>query len=95
MQFTEAMAAAESILFVSGSPVNVAELAHSMNMTGSEMDALLTAMARAYEDENRGIRLNRNGGEAYLSTAPACAPQIEAFLQPPKKQVLSFPTPLS
>lgn len=89
MRFTDKMAAAEAILFVSGSPVNVAELAHSMNMMESEMDALLFEMARAYEDEGRGIRLNRNGGEAYLSSAPDCGERIEAFLQPPKKQALS------
>jgi len=89
MQLTEIMAAAESILFVSGNPVNVAEMAHSMNMTESEMDDVLEALAQGYIDENRGIRLNRNGAEAYLSTNPACSGRIEAFLQPLKKQALS------
>lgn len=89
MQLTEIMAAAEAILFVSGNPVNVAELAHSMNMTESEMDGVLEQLAEAYIAEGRGIRLNRNGGEAYLSTNPEMAGRIEAFLQPLKKQPLS------
>ena len=37
MQFTETMAAVEAILFVSGDPVNVEALAHSMNLTTGEM----------------------------------------------------------
>lgn len=89
MQFTEVMAAVEAILFVAGDPVNVAEMAHSMNMTEAEMDEVLSLIAQAYIDQRRGIRLNRNGGEAYLSTDPDCAPRVEAFLQPLKKQPLS------
>ena len=89
MESREIMAAAEAILFISGDPVNVAELAHSMNLTENEMDAILNELAASYIDQGRGLRLNRNGGEAYLSTDPACGPRIEAFLQPLKKQPLS------
>lgn len=89
MQLSELLASVEAILFVSGNPVNVAELAHSMNLTEGEMDAALAELAQSYVDGGRGIRLNRNGGEAYLSIDPAQARAVEAFLQPMKKQALS------
>ena len=66
MQFTETMAAVEAILFVSGDPVNVEALAHSMNLTAGEMENVLTDMARSYVEDGRGVRLNRSGAEAYL-----------------------------
>jgi segregation and condensation protein B len=88
-QFAEIMAAVEAILFVAGDPVNVRELAHSMNLTELEMAATLDEMARGYEETRRGIRLNRNGGEAYLSINPAFAEKVEAYLQPLKRQPLS------
>ena len=89
MQFTETMAAVEAILFVSGDPVNVEALAHSMNLTAGEMENVLTDMARSYVEDGRGVRLNRSGAEAYLSVDPARAPRVETFLQPLKKQPLT------
>ena len=89
MQFTETMAAVEAILFVSGDPVNVEALAHSMNLTTGEMENVLTDMARSYVEDGRGVRLNRSGAEAYLGVDPARAPRVETFLQPLKKQPLT------
>jgi len=89
MQLSELLASVEAILFVAGDPVNVAELAHSMNLTQSEMDEALSQLQQSYIDSGRGIRLNRNGGAAYLSIDPARARTVETFLQPMKKQALS------
>lgn len=89
MQLTEIMAACEAILFVAGDPINLSELAHSMNLTEQELSGALDEMAQAYEGAGRGIRLNRNGGEAYLSIKPDLAARVEAFLQPLKRQPLS------
>lgn len=89
MQLNETMAAIEAILFVTGDPANVADLAHSMNLTEQELSAQLDELARSYVEEGRGIRLQRNGGQAYLSIDPARARQVEDFLQPLKKQALS------
>ena len=41
----ELCAVIEAILFVSGDPVRVEDLAHSMNMTASEMETALTELA--------------------------------------------------
>ena len=40
----ELCAVIEAILFVSGDPVRVEDLAHSMNMTASEMETALTVL---------------------------------------------------
>lgn len=89
MQFSDIMASTEAILFVAGDPVSVEELAHSMNLTVQEMEASLDNMEHAYEESGRGIRLNRNGGEVYLSINPIYVHRVEAFLQPLKRQPLS------
>lgn len=79
----------EAILFVSGDPVRVEDLAHAMNLTASEMSEALDALADHLSLENRGIQLNRNGESVFLSIRPALAPQVEAFLQPLQKRPLS------
>ena len=89
MQLSELLASIEAILFVAGDPVNIRELAHSMNMTESEMEIAVGDLARSYIEGGRGIRLNRSGGDIYLSIDPARARTVEAFLQPVKKQALS------
>ena len=79
----------EAILFVSGDPVRVEDLAHAMNLTTSEMQEALQALADHLSLENRGIQLNRSGEAVFLSIRPAFAPQVEAFLQPLQKRPLS------
>ena len=79
----------EAILFVSGDPVRVEDLAHAMNLTTSEMGEALEALADHLSLENRGIQLNRSGETVFLSIRPAFAPQVEAFLQPLQKRPLS------
>ena len=70
----ELCAVIEAILFVSGDPVRVEDLAHSMNMTASEMETALTELADHLAVESHG---------------PEFAPQVEAFLQPLEKRPLS------
>ena len=79
----------EAILFVSGDPVRTDALAHSMNLTVSELEEALSALADHLALENRGIQLNRSGGTVCLSIRPQSARQVEAFLQPLQKQPLS------
>ena len=89
LSMNELCAVIEAILFVSGDPVRVDELAHSMNLTTTEMDAALEALAEHLALESHGLRLNRTGGEVFLSIRPEYAPQVEAFLQPLEKRPLS------
>ena len=85
----ELCAVIEAILFVSGDPVRVEDLAHSMNLTAMEMETALTELADHLSLESHGLQLNRSGGEVFLSIRPEFAPQIEAFLQPLEKRPLS------
>jgi len=82
-------AVVEAILFVAGDPVRVEDLAHAMNLTASEMNDALNALADHLTLENRGIQLNRSGETVFLSIRPAFAPQVDAFLQPLQKRPLS------
>ena len=79
----------EAILFVSGDPVQVDVLAHSMNLTVLELEAALDELRDHLALENRGIQLNRSGNAVFLSICPKYAPQVELFLQPIQKQPLS------
>ena len=79
----------EAILFVSGDPVRVEDLAHAMNLTQTELNEALSALADHLLAENRGIQLNRSGEAVFLSIRPAFAPEVEAFLQPLQKRPLS------
>ena len=79
----------EAILFVSGDPVRTDALAHAMNLTVSELNEALAALADHLALENRGIQLNRSGETVFLSICPRYAEQVEAFLQPLQKQPLS------
>jgi segregation and condensation protein B len=79
----------EAILFVSGDPVRVEDLAHAMNRTVSEMHETLDALSDHLALEGRGLQLNRSGETVFLSIKPEYAPQVEAFLQPLQKRPLS------
>ena len=79
----------EAILFVSGDPVRVEDLAHALNLTVLELQAALDQLAEHLALEEHGIQLNRSGEEIFLSIRPEYAPQVEAFLQPLEKRPLS------
>jgi segregation and condensation protein B len=68
----------EALLFVSGEPVAIAQLATALDVSPSvierahnELDASLTS---------RGLRLQRQAGRVQLTTAPQLAELIEHFL---------------
>ena len=79
----------EALLFVSGEPVEVSDLAHALDLTVLEMEEVLDQLALHYDTERRGLRLNRYGGQVQLSTRPEYAHYIETLLQPVQKQALS------
>lgn len=79
----------EAILFVSGDPVKVDELAHGLNLTVLELETHLQALSDHLLLEEHGIKLNRSGNEIFLSIRPELAQDVEAFLQPLEKRPLS------
>jgi len=79
----------ESILFVSGEPVPIADIAHSLNLTALELAGAIQRLKDDLERERRGLRLNRFGERLQLSIRPEYAPYVEQLLQPVQKQPLS------
>ncbi len=89
MEDSQLKAIIEAILFVSGDPIPVADIAHSLNMTTAELEGSVQQLKDDYDLDKRGLRLNRFGGSIQLSIRPEYAPYIEQLLQPIQKQSLS------
>jgi segregation and condensation protein B len=70
----------ESLLFVAEEPVEPARLAQALDRTIAEVDAGMLILQERYEQENRGIRLQRRSGRVQLVTNPAAAAAVETFL---------------
>lgn len=68
----------ESLLFVAPEPVNVANLALGLGVTGEEVEQALEVLTQTYVD--RGLRLQRHRDRVQLVTAPEAAPYVERFL---------------
>ncbi|GAB4214985.1 MAG: SMC-Scp complex subunit ScpB [Roseiflexaceae bacterium] len=67
----------ESLLFVAGEPVTVAQLARALEVVPDAVEAALEQLAQAQE---RGIRVQRLGDRVQLVSAPEAAAAVERFL---------------
>lgn len=72
------LARIESLLFVSSSPVPVSRLARGLDLTTSEVNALLYQLQEQYLD--RGLDLQWTDEGVQLTTAPESAEIVESFL---------------
>ena len=78
---TKQMAAAiESLLFVSGRPLELAELRKLLDIDEAKLQDALQALERELEDQERGIRLQLLGEQIQLVTAPQNARYVAALL---------------
>jgi len=73
-------AAIESILFVSGRPLECAELRKLLDIDDESLASGLQALAQQLENQGRGIRLQRLGEQLQLVTAPENARYVAALL---------------
>ena len=73
-------AALESLLFVSGRPLERAELRKLLDIGDALLTTGLQTLADALESEGRGIRLQRLGEQVQLVSAPENARYIAALL---------------
>lgn len=89
LELNEAPLAIEAILFVSGEPVSVPELAEALGLSEMETMHAVEALQREYESGSRGIALRRYGDHLKLETRPEYAPYVERMLQPVQRQTLS------
>ncbi|MBR2571283.1 MAG: SMC-Scp complex subunit ScpB [Clostridia bacterium] len=89
METRELSGILEAILYVAGEPVDIADLAHALNLTVSEMLPAVDALRDACDLEKRGLKLNRYGDALQFSIRPEYAPYVEKLLQPIQQQSLS------
>jgi len=68
----------ESLLFVADEPVAVGRLASAIGVSREAVEEALRELNEEYE--HRGLRLQRNGEQVQMVTAPEAAPYIERFL---------------
>ena len=81
--------ALEAMLFVCGEPVDPQELADALDCEHSEVLRQLSALARQYRQEKRGIQLRWINEKAQLCSSPDYADAIQALLQPDSKKKIS------
>ncbi len=74
------VAAAESLLFVSGRPLEYTELRKLLDINDARLARTLEILAGQLESGGRGIRLQRLGSQVQLVTAPENARYIAALL---------------
>jgi segregation and condensation protein B len=70
----------ESLLFVSGRPLQWAELRKLIGVNEERLTAALAALEYDLESQQRGIRLQRLGDQVQLVTAPEHARYVAALL---------------
>ncbi|NJN15836.1 MAG: SMC-Scp complex subunit ScpB [Oscillochloris sp.] len=68
----------ESLLFVAGEPVTIAQLARALELPGDAVEAALSALTEACR--TRGVRVQRHGDSVQLVSAPEAARVIGRFL---------------
>ncbi len=73
-------AAVEGLLFVSGRPLERAELRKILNIDEVALSAALRILEQDLQDQERGIRLQRLGEQVQLVSAPENARYIAALL---------------
>lgn len=73
-------AALESLLFVSGRPLDRAELRKLLDVDDARLHEVLSYLEALLEEQERGIRLQRLGEQIQLVTAPENAQFVAALL---------------
>jgi segregation and condensation protein B len=68
----------ESLLFIAGEPVTVTQLAHALELAPDAVEAALDQLAATCRE--RGVRVQRQGENVQLVSAPEAAAAIERFL---------------
>lgn len=79
----------EAILFVSGEPVRVEELAKALDVPLKDVEAALERLRDDYDFNQRGFMLRRFGHQVQLATRALYADDVVRMLQPVQKQSLS------
>lgn len=82
-------ASIEAMLFVSGEPLTLRELAINLELTPKYVEELLEDMMKDYENSSRGIKLILINGAYQLVTKAEYSDDIQRLLKKNKRQSLS------
>ncbi len=89
MEWSEVPHIMEAILFVSGEPVSIPDLAKALDLSEMETMEAISTLQKDYDHNRRGIALKRYGNHLKLETRAEYAPYVERLLQPVQRQSLS------
>lgn len=70
MDLEQMLSALEAVLFASGEPISVAELAAILELEKPQVWELLTTLQQSYENKARGLMLRETAGSYQLVTKP-------------------------
>ena len=85
----EALSALEALLFVSGEPVAMTDIASALQWSPREVERQSERLAESLRRERRGVVLQRHDGFIQLVSAPRFGPIVERFLSVERKTRLS------
>jgi segregation and condensation protein B len=77
----------EALLFVAGDPVELSELARTLEISVAAVRAQVEALAESLH--GRGLRVQQHGSRVQMVTAPEAGPAVERFLGHRSEQRLS------
>ena len=89
MQYTQLESVLESLLFASGDPLGVPQMADITGEPEAEIVRALEALSARYEQERRGMELVRLEDKYQLATARANGPYVKALLDNRRNPMLS------
>jgi segregation and condensation protein B len=85
----EIMAIIEAVLFVSGDPISLDDLAEVLEITDLELRCIVDKMINLYKYERRGIQIVQFEDKIQFCTHPEYGDYIQRLLHPVQKQSLS------
>jgi len=71
----------ESLLFIANRPMSVKKVAEFLGADKEEVRRAVDELAELYNQEGRGIRVMRHGGEVQMTTAPDNAKAVQEFIK--------------
>lgn len=71
----------ESLLFISGSPFSLENIAKLLNIKKTEAEKLIKELKENYEKENRGLRIIEADKKYQMTSAPENSELVQKFLK--------------
>jgi len=89
MDHEEAIGIIEGILFASGDPLKIEEIAKTLDLSVKEVEELIDKMQSYYKSKSRGIMVSRVGSKVRITTKPEIYEYIEKIHGPKTTTQLS------